>query len=183
VIINPVQFRKLQARNQIMSKESPRWMIVTWGFCIGLAGGIAPEALAQCPTCGPVYSGSGSNCGHCGLIPTPIFDKLYIKKHCVPTICPGSCYGHFQTKWTPWPAACPSWQAGVVGYDPNLVHYHPAAGTRKDLPPQHKIPTTTDSGSDHSPPQNRMPPPRIVPPQEDGPQPNSVPAVPKSKGL
>src|SRR5262245_29424981 len=52
----------------------------------------------------------------------PIFDKHYIKKYCGPTICPGSCFGYFPTKWTPWDAACPGADCGegVIGYGPAL---------------------------------------------------------------
>lgn len=50
----------------------------------------------------------------------PRFDKHYIKKYCGPTICPGSCFGFFPTKWTRWEDACPGGDCG----DPTAVGYY-----------------------------------------------------------
>ena len=167
-----------------MHLPSPRLFTAICGMIAGLSWGMSSSAIAQCPTCGPTISASSeSKCGHCGLIPTPIFDKLFIKKHCVPTICPGSCFGHFQTKWTPWPAACPQWQAGVVGYDPNLVHQYPPAGIRTNIEPEKKIPAAENTGPGDTTPKDLMPKPRPVPPRENETEPKSLPPEPKSKGL
>jgi len=55
----------------------------------------------------------------------PRFDKHYIKKYCGPTICPGSCFGYFPTKWSRWEDVCPGGDCG----DPTAVGYIPGDGT------------------------------------------------------
>ena len=110
-------------------------------------GGFAGTATAQCTTCGTAGGGTcgggnGPGCNHHGgLRQYPKFDSHYIKDRCYPTICPGSCYGHFQTQWTPWPLACPSWTPGTLPYDPSLVNTYPptygptAANAPARIPP------------------------------------------------
>ena len=73
-------------------------MLLTAGL-IGVASGTASAQSCDGPKCGPG-----------GLKPSPTFESRYIKQFCYPTIVPGSCYGHFPTKWTPWP--CQPWPQG-----------------------------------------------------------------------
>jgi hypothetical protein len=42
----------------------------------------------------------------------PLSDWAYIRKYCGPSLIPGSCYGHFQTKWRRWEDVCPGSGAG-----------------------------------------------------------------------
>jgi hypothetical protein len=44
---------------------------------------------------------------YCATKTYPISDWAYIRKYCGPTIIPGTCYGHFQTKWRKWEDHCP----------------------------------------------------------------------------
>jgi hypothetical protein len=67
-------------------------------------------AVALATGTASAQSCDGPKCGHGGLKPSPTFDSKYIKQFCYPTIVPGSCYGHFPTKWTPWP--CHPWPQG-----------------------------------------------------------------------
>jgi hypothetical protein len=50
----------------------------------------------------------------CATRTYPLSDWNYIRKYCGPTLIPGTCYGHFQTKWRSWGEACPQ-EAGEFG--------------------------------------------------------------------
>jgi hypothetical protein len=87
--------------------------IVTVGFGLWAAAGsaAAQQPSAACPpdarTCGPTARGVNA-----------WMQKHHDKKFYHPTICPGSCFGYFQTNWTAWEQACPNWcgdQAPVAG--------------------------------------------------------------------
>ncbi len=56
----------------------------------------------------------------CAVNSFPLSDWLYIRRFCGPTILPGTCYGHFQTKWRKWEDHCPQ-QAGAAGCAPTGV--------------------------------------------------------------
>jgi hypothetical protein len=62
----------------------------------------------------------------------PVSDKHYIKKFCGPTVCPGSCFGYFPTKWTRWEDACAG--DGTCG-DPSGVMFQ-GVGTVIEQAPQ-----------------------------------------------
>ncbi len=55
----------------------------------------------------------GQNRPGCAVNSYPLSDWAYIRRFCGPTIIPGTCYGHFQTKWRKWEDHCP--QQGGVG--------------------------------------------------------------------
>jgi hypothetical protein len=61
----------------------------------GLAAGYA--AAGDCPP--------GHHCPDKKVYPK--YEHFYIKKFCGPTIAPGSCFGYFKPKTTPWEVACP----------------------------------------------------------------------------
>lgn len=64
---------------------------------------------------GPAFFAPNKNMSHrpngdepyCATATYPKSDWAYIRKYCGPTIIPGSCYGHFQTKWRKWEDHCP----------------------------------------------------------------------------
>lgn len=62
----------------------------------------------------------GQNQPACAVNSYPLSDWAYIRRYCRPTILPGTCYGHFQTKWRRWEDHCPQ-QGGAVGCDPFAV--------------------------------------------------------------
>ena len=57
-----------------------------------------------------------ANYPHCATKTYPISDWHYISKYCGPTLNPGSCYGHYQTKWRQWSDICPQ---GSLAYAPS----------------------------------------------------------------
>lgn len=48
----------------------------------------------------------GQNQPACANSNFPLSDWAYIRRFCGPTVIPGSCYGHFQTKWRRWEDHC-----------------------------------------------------------------------------
>lgn len=68
----------------------------------------APQVVAgaPCQTCGPLPAACASGkCGHAH------------HKHCkhpyVTTLCPGACFGYFQTQWNRWEDVCPHPYQGI----------------------------------------------------------------------
>ncbi len=89
------------------------------GFAIAGTGGIASAQTGDVPVpAAPACDGTActakpcTTCGHGGLKPSPTLDHRYIKQYCYPVIVPGSCFGHFPTRWTPWP--CQPWPGGEI---------------------------------------------------------------------
>lgn len=93
-----------------------------------------PMACVGCETSMPVATGGNCSNGNCGFgalfAPNrnrrrvlngneplcasrgyPRSDWHYIRQFCGPTLNPGSCYGHYQTKWRRWEDACPTGNA------------------------------------------------------------------------
>ena len=54
----------------------------------------------------------------CATKTYPLSDWHYIRQFCGPTLNPGSCYGHYQTKWRQWSDICPQ---GSLAYAPSPV--------------------------------------------------------------
>jgi hypothetical protein len=44
---------------------------------------------------------------YCAVNSFPLSDWAYIRRFCGPQLIPGSCYGHYQTKWRKWEDHCP----------------------------------------------------------------------------
>lgn len=139
---------------------SMMWVIAGLAFPL-----MTGTASAQCTTCGTTHAKS-DDCGHGGLKQYPRFDSKYIKKFCAPTICPGSCNGYFQTKWTPWAYACPQWTPGGMPPDPAMVNWYP--------------PTY---GPQAGPTPAAIPHANTVPPQGSEPVPAPRPTVDKEPAL
>lgn len=84
------------------------------GLAVGLglwaaAGtGVAQQSCATCPPAGAAY---GPRLPRPARGVHPMLQKRHDSKYCYPTICPGSCFGHFKTNWTAWEQACPNWCA------------------------------------------------------------------------
>ena len=140
------------------------------GCANGQCGGGAGAGIGGAP------GSNGPKCGSHGLVIYPRFEKHYIKKFCAPTICPGSCFGYFQTKWTPWQSACPQWQAGVQGYDPAIVERNgspPPLGrtAANSLPLPITPPRVGPAGSEAVPPKSTLPTPRSQPQTPPAPRP------------
>ena len=137
-----------------------------------LGGGFAGTAAAQCTTCGTAGctsgGGNGPGCNHHGgLRQYPNLDSHYIKDRCFPTICPGSCYGHFQTQWTPWALACPAWTPGTLPYDPALVNtYPPSYGPTPADAPARIPPARPKAPADLPDDSEPVPAPRPTPPKD-----------------
>jgi hypothetical protein len=45
---------------------------------------------------------------YCAVNSFPLSDWAYIRRFCGPQLIPGSCYGHYQTKWRKWEDHCPN---------------------------------------------------------------------------
>ncbi len=58
----------------------------------------------------------------CATRTYPLSDWAYIRKYCGPTLNPGSCYGHYQTKWRKWEDVCPQGrEGGCAGTTPGAT--------------------------------------------------------------
>lgn len=58
----------------------------------------------------------------CATRTYPLSDWAYIRKYCGPTLNPGSCYGHYQTKWRKWEDVCPQGgEGGCAGTTPGAM--------------------------------------------------------------
>ena len=85
----------------------------------------------------------------CAVNSFPLSDWAYIRRYCGPTLIPGTCYGHFQTKWRKWEDHCPQ-QAGAAGCAPTGVPVF-------DSPPATYAPPTP-------PASQPLPAPQLMPP-------------------
>lgn len=139
----------------------------------------------------------------------PIFDKHYIKKYCGPTICPGSCFGFFPTKWSQWETLCPPGGDCAGGLHGEIVTgtviesgtpvAPPPAGTQltapKTMPKPETAPTPAPAGTkpgDAKPAETKpqpLPLPGTTPPQKPKTEANVVPApapsdlLPRAQGI
>lgn len=98
----------------------------TAGFAVGFAWAVSGSATAQSCDDGKCAAAKcdAPACGHGGLTPSPKFESRYIAKFCYPQIVPGSCYGHFPTKWAPWP--CQPWPTADAAPQPGAKAEPPA---------------------------------------------------------
>lgn len=72
------------------------------------APGAAP--VAPCPTCAQP-AGTCSTCKTCTSGKLGVFHKPC--KPYTPTLCPGACFGYFQTQWNRWEDVCPHPYQGI----------------------------------------------------------------------
>lgn len=106
----------------------------------------------------------GQNQPACAVNSYPLSDWAYIRKYCGPTVIPGTCYGHFQTKWRKWEDHCPT---GAVGCDPASALPSVQAVPLTVLPPTVQPPTAP---SVILPPPVPLPPPPLPLPKADEPK-------------
>jgi hypothetical protein len=109
----------------------------------------------------------------------PLSDLKYIRQFCGPTLLPGSCYGHFQTKWRKWEDHCPGGDCASAAADPYAV----PGGVM--LSP---MPTATPVQSMPAVPATPIPEipraaPTVTPNTVDPVAPPKVPAIPKTISL
>jgi hypothetical protein len=89
------------------------------GSCVGGAcarsnsGTYGPALFGANPS-GKIFSNRpmGGCEPYCAVNSYPLSDWAYIRKFCGPQLIPGSCYGHFQTKWRKWEDHCPDGNGG-----------------------------------------------------------------------
>lgn len=99
----------------------------------------------------------------------PLSDWHYIRQFCGPTLQPGTCYGHFQTKWRKWEDHCPNPGGCAAGADHSSPVLLPIPVSGPPIPVQ--------------PPAEVLPPPKGDVPKVDPVAPPKVPLVPKETGL
>jgi len=94
------------------------------------AGTFGPALFGANPS-GKIFSNRkvGGCEPYCAVNSYPLSDWAYIRKFCGPQLIPGSCYGHYQTKWRKWEDHCPN--GGVAGPDGVCV---PEAGVPISAP-------------------------------------------------
>ena len=141
------------------------------------APAVAAPALGGpgCPTC----NGGGPAAGHgsCGRLGcgTPLFGKK--KAPYVVQLCPGACFGYFQTQWHKWEDVCPLPYQGVGQSDAPP----PAPGYVAPVPQPRQLPDvkTPDTKAPQKPDGkgNGVPEPRQVKPNGTSALP-TIPSVP-----
>lgn len=96
----------------------------------------------------------------------PLSDWHYIRQFCGPTLQPGTCYGHFQTKWRRWEETCAG--AGCpAGPDRSSPVLLPAPLVSPPVP----VPTPVQPQFEVLPPPKEdkpKDPPKVPPPAEPG---------------
>jgi hypothetical protein len=73
------------------------------GGCAACQGGAVGTAKAGCAKCGKLFTGGGLF--HKTPNPYPVH------------LCPGSCFGYFQTQWRKWDDVCPYPYLGMGASD------------------------------------------------------------------
>ncbi|MCS6864656.1 MAG: hypothetical protein RMJ56_17650 [Gemmataceae bacterium] len=132
---------------------------------------IAPPSVSDpawiadpgCPTC--QHGLPKSRCASCG----PRLGHLTQKNKNAPypvQLCPGACFGYFQTQWRRWEEVCPYPYQGVGVSDAPRRPGSPLPPPRSIDPPPQKMPEPKKPGSD-TPPGNL--PPRPMPSGKFGP--------------
>jgi hypothetical protein len=110
-----------------------------WGGSSASAADVtAPAAPAATVSAAPISVGEagcascqmcahGAFKGHCDVCGKLLGSKLHKdKKAPYPvTLCPGACFGYFQTQWRKWDEVCPYPYLGI-GPNTNLPTNHPA---------------------------------------------------------
>ncbi len=108
----------------------------------------------------------------------PLSDWHYIRQFCGPTLQPGSCYGHFQTKWRRWDQICPGSPNPVQGTaSPPPVGFSSGGPIsvdepKKDTLPEPKELPTEDPKKDE---------PKKDEPKKDPVAPPKLPLLPKEE--
>lgn len=112
----------------------------------GIAAPMSPAMPAPggCPTCGGAATAtSGKTCATCGSS----WFHHHDKGPYVVNLCPGACFGYFQTQWRKWDDVCPYPYQGI-GVSDSPRPPSPAVLTPKTptlTPPRPIEPKTSDS--------------------------------------
>lgn len=77
-----------------------------FGNCAAANHGTYGPALFACNPKGHAKLPGPNEPGCVGRSSYPLSDWHYIRQFCGPTLIPGTCYGHFQTKWRRWEEHC-----------------------------------------------------------------------------
>ena len=88
-----------------------------------MVAGPAVPVAGTCPTCGGATASGCSTCKKCGF-------NLFPQKPYVVNLCPGACFGYFQTQWRKWDDVCPYPYQGI-GVSDAPRPPSPALGTPK----------------------------------------------------
>jgi hypothetical protein len=118
----------------------------------------ADPGCASCQNGGPVVRGNCTTCGRGSLIPQKNKGPYQVN------LCPGACFGYFQTQWRPWGEVCP------YPYIGQGVSDHPR-------PPAPVINVPRPGGSDLTPPRP-LDPKSIDPKMLDPKTPQPMPPIP-----
>jgi hypothetical protein len=72
---------------------------------------VRDPGCASCQTC--EHGSARGSCNTCGKLLTG--DRLHKDKHAPypVTLCPGACFGYFQTQWRKWDEVCPYPYLGI----------------------------------------------------------------------
>jgi hypothetical protein len=70
-----------------------------------------PAVATDCPTCSGDPAGRKPFFEHVGH--GQLLGHIHAKKITVPTLCPGACFGYFQTKWNRWEDVCSHYYQGI----------------------------------------------------------------------
>lgn len=178
-----------------MNRRSIRAWIVMAAVAIPVAGTATAQVIGSVPngvtspgapclfggcaatnqgSYGPAFFAPNKNMSHrpCGDQPYcatetyPKSDWAYIRKYCGPTIIPGSCYGHFQTKWRKWEDHCPGSADPLTDVPPPApggvgVDLNPQPIPPQPLPKQPEAPKTE---TPKAPASESLPAPKSTPP-------------------
>ena len=127
-------------------------------------GPVSHAAAADYPA-----AGGGCSSGWCVNKTFPLIVGRYPQPCCSPKLASGTCYGHFQTQWTPWATACPTWSESPPPLNTVPPVYNvapapvPAGQPRTPTPPKEPVPQSKD----------------VPPPAESSPKPPAVSVTPK----
>jgi|SRR5579883_314317 len=122
-----------------------------------VVAGAAPLTVgdAGCATCQSCQHGLASgSCPTCGKLITGARLHKSNKKPYPVNLCPGACFGYFQTQWRKWDEVCPYPYLGM-GPNPNLNlapdGMMPPGGLAPPRPLDQKMPDPKKVGSDVPP--------------------------------
>ncbi len=127
----------------------------------------------------------------CATRTYPLSDWAYIRKYCGPTLNPGSCYGHYQTKWRKWEEVCPQGgDGGCAGTVPNAmpimsspVQPAPSSSLMVPMPMPLPVPATPVPAPKEPTPKQEPAPVSVAPaplPNIPMPMPTSISTIPLS---
>ena len=116
----------------------------------------APAGTPCGPTCGPTWTGTKECRTHFGRPVPPYQTKL----------CPGACFGYFQTQWSRWEDVCPvPYQGHGITDAPAtrttpVTPVRPPVEVKKPVDPKPMDPKSLDPKFNKDPKGGELPPPR-----------------------